>query len=292
MVLAGAYAVLEGYPALVAAVSCDAIADTNVLTPTTLFAEVEAALGVGPFPELDVTSFTSASGAKLGLGSSAAAVVASLLTTRELSSSELFTTAYKAHAQVQGGGSGVDIAASVYGGVFAFKRPSEVRSLPSLSSAFSVSVWFSGKSVRTSEFVAAVRAFQERSPLEAAALLAAIGQSTERAIEVWSAGSSALVPALSSYVRCLGSLGSAAQLDIVPERFADLNARALDEGAVFVPSGAGGGDIAYLLGVAPPTHSFNTSAHAVGFVRLNLELGAPGAQRLLSSVSTHATSIL
>jgi phosphomevalonate kinase len=70
LVVTGAYAVLEGAPAIVFAVDRLAIADTATTTdrPT---AEVRAALGDRPAPSFDASALEN-QGTKLGLGSSAA----------------------------------------------------------------------------------------------------------------------------------------------------------------------------------------------------------------------------
>ena len=78
VVLSGAYAVLEGAPAIVSAVSryvsCDAERVAERLTP-----EVLAALPSGPFPAFDASELRDG-GSKLGLGSSAAILVATAIT--------------------------------------------------------------------------------------------------------------------------------------------------------------------------------------------------------------------
>ena len=112
LVLTGAYAVLEGAPAIVAAVDRYAVADTAVARRRSTS---------GPS--------TTTRGQKLGLGSSAASLVASL-GARALARgddprhaavrSEIFRAARDAHQRQQGGGSGVDVAASVHGGVLRY----------------------------------------------------------------------------------------------------------------------------------------------------------------------------
>ena len=126
MLLSGSYAVLEGAPALVCAVDRYAVA--REASGDAASAEVAAAFGAEAPPSVDVSAL-SRGGDKLGLGGSAAAVVAAL-GYRFASRGEdlgrapvrdaIFRDARRAHARVQGGGSGVDIAASVYGGVLRY----------------------------------------------------------------------------------------------------------------------------------------------------------------------------
>jgi len=129
LVLSGAYAVLSGAPALVAAVDRFALADGDRLaewaTP-----EVRAALASDQAPWFDASALRK-DGKKLGLGSSAAILVASLAALEvpgdaELSDRELCARVYQrallAHRMAQGGGSGIDVAASAHGGLLVARR--------------------------------------------------------------------------------------------------------------------------------------------------------------------------
>lgn len=76
LLLSGAYAVLSGAPALVTAVDRYVLSD-SLRAATFLTPEVHAALGDRPAPWFDASALRDA-GKKLGLGSSAAILVASL----------------------------------------------------------------------------------------------------------------------------------------------------------------------------------------------------------------------
>src|SRR5271169_2224572 len=110
LVLTGAYAVLDGAPAIVAAVDRYAVADASRVMGSPA-PEVRAALREGePVPEADARDLCDAAGRKLGLGSSAAVLVASLAA-RALTRGEdvadrsvrarLFADARTAHARAQ-----------------------------------------------------------------------------------------------------------------------------------------------------------------------------------------------
>jgi len=130
LVLSGAYAVLDGAPAIVTAVdryvTADATRRADFITP-----EVRAALGTTPeVPWFDAGALRER-GEKLGLGSSAAILVATLgarallehgpLDDRELAEL-VFEPALRAHALAQGGGSGVDVASAAFGGTLVYYR--------------------------------------------------------------------------------------------------------------------------------------------------------------------------
>lgn len=130
LVLSGAYAVLDGAPAIVAAVdryvTADATRRADFITP-----EVRAALGgTAEVPWFDAGALRE-QGEKLGLGSSAAILVASLAARALLEHGPLddfelieqvFEPALRAHALAQGGGSGVDVAAAAFGGTLVYHR--------------------------------------------------------------------------------------------------------------------------------------------------------------------------
>src|SRR5690606_18277316 len=119
VVLSGAYAVLEGAPCIVTAVDRYVTADSQRVA-THVADEVAAAMEA-PFPWVDVSQLRG-NGRKLGLGSSAAIVVASLAArhpewlANPAGREQLYERALLAHRTAQGGGSGVDVAAAVFGG--------------------------------------------------------------------------------------------------------------------------------------------------------------------------------
>ena len=132
VVLSGEYAVLDGAPAICMAVDRRATATVGdspdgrcrVATPGREFSNgekfriVEAVCGSRPelTIELDTRAFAE-DGTKLGIGSSAAltaALVAAL-------GGDYYADALAAHRRLQGGsGSGVDVAASVHGGLIEY----------------------------------------------------------------------------------------------------------------------------------------------------------------------------
>ncbi len=91
-------------------------------------------------------------GAKLGVGSSAALVAALAAALSALGGAALGLAAlYDIHARFQGGGSGLDVAAAVTGGVIRFQDRRVVPArLPPLHKTFV----FAGTSTRTSDLVA------------------------------------------------------------------------------------------------------------------------------------------
>jgi phosphomevalonate kinase len=268
LVLTGAYAVLEGAPAIVVAVDRYALAD--VATPD----------------EVDVRAMHDDAGRKLGLGSSAAAMVATHAA-RELAGGadlraadvrdRLLRAVRQAHAVSQCGGSGVDVAAAVHGGALRYALHGAeacVRAVE-LPAGVVLAAFWSGTSARTSDLRARVDALQARSP-RALADLGGIAVDAASALDAGDAR--AFVGAADAYGRGLAALGHAADAPIVPRAFADLATIARAEGAAFLPSGAGGGDVAVWLGPAAPSVAFVASADALAMRLLPVAVDRGGVR--------------
>src|SRR5262249_19975011 len=109
---------------------------------------------------------------KLGLGASAAILVASLAARDADCGADLldphfrdtlFTRAWAAHSKAQGGGSGVDVAVSVYGGAiqYVIGQPAKYVTLPV---GIHVEVFACGTSARTSELRTEIDRLKTTSP--------------------------------------------------------------------------------------------------------------------------------
>lgn len=283
LVLTGAYAVLEGAPAIVLAVDRHAVADTSVREPNPS-AEVREALGTADAPGVDARALQDERGTKLGLGSSAAVLVASLgaiaaSAGRDLSApaerEELFRAARDAHARTQRGGSGVDVAASVFGGALRYQledggRRANVRPVELPKGAIVTSFW-SGGSVRTSDLRARVDALRDRDRGGYESRLRALRLASEAAADAVDGGDAArLVVAARAMGLALEALGHAADAPIFTPPMSALGREAASAGAAFLPSGAGGGDVAIHVGDAPPTPAFLASAQRLGMIPLDL----------------------
>jgi phosphomevalonate kinase len=286
LMLFGAYAVLEGAPAVVVAVDRYAVADTSRVAAEPS-REVRAAFGSEPAPEVD-TSALYEGGAKLGLGSSAAVLVASLgaraATKGEDLASEatrraIFTQARQAHAAAQGGGSGVDVAASTFGGALAYVAKPEVEVTPiTLPTGVSVVAFWSGTSARTSDLVAQVSSLRARDARTYGHAIDAIADASRAAL-AGLASIDAFLSAASATSRALATLGRAADAPIVPPAFAELGELAARDGGAFFPSGAGGGDVAVWIAATPPSKPLLERCTALGMRRLDLGMDSAGVGR-------------
>lgn len=293
LVLSGAYAVLAGAPAIVSAVDRFVVADTS-RPPERITPEVQAALAGETAPYFDASALREGE-QKLGLGSSAAILVASLaalalerqritnptappLTDRDLEAA-VFPTALAAHARAQGGGSGIDVAAASRGGILVYTLGAaapELRSV-TLPAGIQIETWWSGEPAVTSSLVGQVRALAARDASRHAALLGAQADASHAAVRALTAGdAAAFVAALSAQCRALRALGEAAGADIVTSSAARLAAEAEQGGGAALPSGAGGGDVLIFVGLAPSSPRFRELAARHSHRLVPLALGARG----------------
>lgn len=205
-------------------------------------------------------------GVKLGLGSSAAALVAwagawSAAAGREPPG---LVALVAAHRAFQGGaGSGLDVAAAHAGGVIEFTLDGD--SVPLIGSvqlpnSVGFAGIFAGHAASTPGLVTRYEAWVAEEPRAAAAMLRKLGRMAERGCRA--AGENdgeAFVQAIDDYGRGLGALGAAMGASIVTAEHREIAQTASRVGISYKVSGAGGGD----LGLAFATDPEKLSAFAV-----------------------------
>jgi phosphomevalonate kinase len=291
LMLTGSYVVLEGAPALVVAVDRYAIADSRVADARPS-SEIRLAFGDGPAPRVDVRSLCDATGRKLGLGSSAAGLVAALGArallrgvdpTEPSVREDLFRSARSAHARAQGGGSGVDVAASTYGGVLHYctrgDADGSVRRLAWPESLVLVA-YDCGVSARTSDLLASVLSHRARG--EGSGVCTKLRDAAERALVAFEARDvQGFIDWARIFGRGLEDLGRGADVPIVLPRVAELASLAAEEAAAFLPSGAGGGDVAVWMSLAEPSREFSRRATTLSMHRVPLSIDRGGVRPAL-----------
>jgi phosphomevalonate kinase len=292
--LAGEYAVLHGAPAVVAAVDRRAFAwlepPHGGASPLVAAAREETARALGeadaaalPPVRVETRGF-SRRGRKLGLGSSAAVVTAAcgaLFAARgrgaSASREEIFRAALGAHRLVQGGrGSGVDVAASVFGGVLVYRMGEAPIPVPAEGPP-AVFVW-TETPASTVGLVAAVEGLARSSPAVHQRRLAELCGLADELAAAWLAGDrQGILTLTGDYGKSMERLGQALRLPVVPVAIARLARLAERHGGAAKPSGAGGGDTA--VAVFPDEEraaAFAADCRTVGLVILDLQVGAPG----------------
>jgi phosphomevalonate kinase len=287
LVLSGAYAVLDGAPALVAAVDRTVRADSS--RPAEFVTEEFRAAEPGtPMPWFDASALRQ-DGRKLGLGSSAAILAATLgvlemardpAASPDQIKQRVFERALLAHRAAQGGGSGIDVAASVYGGVLcATLRPNGALELEpvTLPASLHLVALVSGEPASTRELVGLVKTFGARDPERYRASVAELDRAATAALKSARNGdAAALVHALDAQGAEFERLGELARANIVTDAVRELRALAQAENACILPAGAGGGDIVLFAGTAPMSEILKNEAKSLAHEVLELRWGAAG----------------
>jgi len=302
LVIAGEYAVLEGAPAISAAVNLQATATLKVcdgsnselvivnsgdhygfqLRPggevewirdpgaqgdvlkAVLQSLVAAEDGLAALPgfslELCSRSFYEAGGGsngqKIGIGSSAAIVVALCAALQTwLGAEPSFELCLSAHRRFQhGSGSGIDIATSWYGGVIAMQnsKGSPVVSHIGWPKGLHIRPIWSGNSASTTSMLKRLADFAESSPQTYDQIMQQLKSAASQVLTEWeSCRVAGITGALEHYGIVLEELDAAAKIGIWSEQHRAIKALAKNCGVVYKTSGAGGGDFGLAIGDDP-----------------------------------------
>lgn len=230
---------------------------------------------------------------KLGLGSSAAVVVAligALLRfagAQALARQELIDVCCEAHRRLQGGaGSGIDVATSITGGaveIHTSRQPgTDVRTIQAQPVAWPsrlrvVAVW-SGESASTPAMLARLRAFQQQSAARYSVHMQRLSATAGQAVAAWKADDvRGLLGAVAGYESGLRRLDEAAGIGIFSAVHERLREIAEGHAAVYKPSGAGGGDFGIaFVDSREAEQGLRADYAAAGYLTLDAELCAPG----------------
>jgi len=218
----------------------------------------------------------TASGTKIGIGSSAALTAAmsaalAVAAGRESATGEIALTAHR-HFQ-HGVGSGVDVACSVQGGVIEYRLGATTHPTLPWPGGLAYAVLWSGVPASTGprlERLARQAAKPSRAALAAAA---------ERVAACWVGGSAAeILREMRAYVGILHDFSVDHGLGIFDAGHGELVSVANDD-VVYKPCGAGGGDVGIVLAEDEAAiAAFVKAAVAKGFVRVGLEIDSNGVQ--------------
>jgi phosphomevalonate kinase len=256
VVLSGEYAVLDGAPAVCAAVNRRAVVrlddspddQCHVATPgfsgEHRFGIVDAVCG-GTRPSLSIeldTRVFSQEDQKIGIGSSAALTVALVAALDK--SDDVFAKALLAHSELQGGaGSGVDVAAAAHGGLFVYEMKTRSVSRIDWPEGLAWRLLWTGSSVSTAAKLATL-AKHAGLPSRAA-----LGIAASRMAEAWRTGKADKILAeYASYIDMLRQFSVDHALGIFDAGHDQLTDAAMLDDLVYKPAGAGGGDIGILFG--------------------------------------------
>lgn len=223
---------------------------------------------------------------KAGFGSSAA-VVAAILAFKDgfqtADRNALFGMARAIHHRVQGNvGSGIDIAAAVFGGTFSYRLGADAphfSRVPLPADLALIAIW-TGASASTPQLVSRVLEWKVSAPDLHAELFARMAEESAQGIEAARSGDVlGLMEAASSYGRRMSQLGRAAGIPIVTPMMDELAGRLAGVAAV-KPSGAGGGDVVLAFTTAGKADEAKAIATRAGFECIPLGYGAEGVTRV------------
>ena len=276
VVLLGEYAVLDGAPALVAAVDrgvgCEALSGPMAIEtpPGADDRFVRPALEAAGAPAARYRFFAQpppTTRSKPGLGSSAAATVVAYLAGRAMAGvvagpADVHQAALEVHHRVQGSGSGIDVAAASWGGVVRLQGQVVTR-LPPVD----ITIAFSGTSARTGPRVEQYLAWPDR---------AAFVQASTALVDA----PLPLPERLNDAGDALGRMAEAAGIAYWTPGLRRLCALARDHGGGAKPSGAGGGDVVVAAFADPAARAaWEAAVSDEGFEVIPTTL-APGAHEV------------
>lgn len=221
---------------------------------------------------------------KLGLGSSAALAVAlqAALHAHAGLPAPTLDACIDVHRAIQRGrGSGIDIAASLEGGLLRFQLADDhaARATPvSLPDTLHWRCVFSGRAVSTSAMLAKVAAWRARRPTDHARRMYELATIAARGIAaLTTSDATAFLSCLRDYSHALARLGEASGADIASEPHRALAAIAADCGVVYKSCGAGGGDVGITFGVEDVRlREFEARATHAGFPVIGLAADPQG----------------
>jgi mevalonate kinase len=270
IMITGEHAVVYGRPAIVAAIEQRArvqatplaepelritseIADPfccalGALFPSGPYRFVIAAvqlLGAGQGVQLDIRSDIDPT---LGLGSSAAVTIATLAALAGHAGPQLHSQALQIIRQIQGRGSGADLAASLMGGALRYQLETErTASFAPLPSPPPLSLFNVGYKTPTAAVLARVAKARAGDPAKIDAIYERMGICAADMLEVIAAnGWGATAPQLVAYQNLMAELG------VSDENLDAAIARAQEKGVIGAKiSGSGLGDCVLALGACP-----------------------------------------
>lgn len=226
---------------------------------------------------LDTEEFRdTASGVKMGVGSSAAlaAALATLLCTTLAPDDSPARVAAAAHRKFQGGvGSGVDIACSLMGGLIEYRMDRDEQIQIEWPEGLCSALLWSGVASGTAEKIKRLELSSTRQSR------ADLGAAAEQMAGAWKSGSAQRVlDGYEDYMLVLKRFSVDHELGIFDAGHGALVDAAGEMGLIYKPCGAGGGDIGIVLGRdAAAIAAFVARPVAAEFVQLDAVLDPCGA---------------
>jgi len=228
---------------------------------------------------------------KLGLGSSAALIVATATALVAWDRGEATPEAdptwleelVELHRRIQGGmGSGIDVAASLFGGTLRYQLHGERRqpeAIP-IRAPHEIELRFiwTGRPASTGDFLGRLHTALQDHPTPTAHVLETLGDLSEIGVAQLEADDGeGFLETVEAYWEALDRLGRSIDVPILSREHVELHGLALQAGVRYKPSGAGGGDFGIAFGDRPEAlEDFVRRAAARGYHHVHLEVARHG----------------
>ena len=213
----------------------------------------EQALGVVPKQLVMDLSALHHENEKLGLGSSSAAAAAAAAAVyahhqrdleKDESRDDIFKTALKAHREYSPKGSGVDVAASVYGGLRTYNwRDEQIEQKALNTFPLKVRCVWTGTIARTSSFLEGLTSYRSTNPSRYKKRMDELKERATAFIDALNTNIDDAISHAASYSNTMDRLGEEASLPILTQELKRCARIAKDCDGAAKPSGAGGGDL-------------------------------------------------
>lgn len=243
---------------------------------------------------LDTSQFFNAEKQKLGLGSSAAltaALFSALCHFRDANfdsfqqRQSIFKASLQIHRKAQKNmGSGIDIAASVFGGALKYQNiDKEFTDLPiyeklTIPGDLHILFVWTGESASTTQFVRKVNEFKLKQLASFNGIITRMRFTSIAGIEaIREVNIDRFMNAVRQYYIAMDELGDKSGIPIVTEAHQKINELVAAEGCAYKPSGAGGGDIGIAICHSPAEKSrISKKLMDNGFQLIHLQLTENG----------------
>jgi len=269
-------------------------APTELAWIATLFVRLPRAQDLPPCRiELDSDAFHldhAGTRSKLGLGSSAALTVALLgaLHAHAHLAPPTLGEAIEVHRAIQHGrGSGIDVAASLSGGLSCFRLDGETAHVEpmKLPDALRWCCVYSGRPASTGAMLATIAAWREREPVAFTQHTRELATISSRGIDAMTANdAAAFLSSLHDYAGALARFGEAAGANIASREHRAIAAIARDCECVYKSCGAGGGDVGVTFAVEDVRlRAFAVRVAQAGYPVIGLEADPKGLEVAVAS---------
>jgi phosphomevalonate kinase len=255
---------------------------------------------------VDAGRLFSGDGTKYGLGSSAALSVALLAALhghtgrKRLRAEELLAHALQAHRFQQGRlGSGVDVAASVFGGILEYRLKAglenqipQIRRVQPPAGLHMRAVW-TGQSASTFQMLSGLERFRLQDPQAYRSAIGPLVEITRQGLAAFAENDShGFIDTVDRFYRQLIEFADKSGLPIVTPYHQCLAFIAGKLGGAYKPSGAGGGDIGLVFTDSEEKMDpIVTAMQVAGFEILDLKWGDEGVEMVTEGAEHEAGTV-